>query len=119
MEKTREDIAAKGCASVFFGLGCAPFLLIPVWIGLAIILSFLFGVTAGVIIASIIVIAIFIFMVVGGVFNIGRSVVTKTLDISCPYCDTHNQVLKNVKTFPCKECKKQVLVKNGVGQKLI
>jgi DNA-directed RNA polymerase subunit RPC12/RpoP len=116
-EETRADVASNGAASFLMGIGCAPFLLVPVWIGLTVILTLIFG-GAGVIIASVICALILVLMIFGGLFSMGGAALAKTVGIACPYCETHNKVLKNVRTFECKECRQRVLVKDGVGQRL-
>lgn len=115
--KRRSDMASEGAASFITGLGCAPFLLIPVWIGLSVIGALIAG-KIGVIIATIICALILFGLIFGGIAKMGRAVVAKTIDIECPYCETSNSVLAKVRTFDCDECNQRVIIKNGIGYKL-
>lgn len=116
--KTKQDLAANSASSFLVAFGCAPFLLFLVGIGLSILFSFIFGSTAGIIIGFGLAALIYLLLLMNGFINGARSIFAKTQSISCPYCETENKLLKDVKTFDCKECKQKVLIKDNAGQKI-
>jgi endogenous inhibitor of DNA gyrase (YacG/DUF329 family) len=116
--KTRGDMARSGFRSLFVGIGCAPVVLFIFWLAFYLILSVFMSEHTALIISLVIAVGILALFIVGGLYGVIGSMFAKTIDVKCPYCDTANKVLKDVKTFSCKECKQTVLVKEEQGYKL-